>query len=220
MAAVSSPKPFRICCGDSNPSSADVSPVEASLPSEEETLAGVERSTTRRSISTNRPDIGRFDQSEFAVTWKSTSWPFPCLAALTSGVPSLRRAQMALSAFFEGSVSTWRFTKMSWDGWSPLNGLPSSKGASGWGVLQDSDPPKVRPPCRSGCGNRLSPPCSSRGPANRISVPPWSTHFSRSSNVPPTSFPMSASIRTETLRWSIERMAVTRLRSWLEIVSA
>ena len=46
----------------------------------------------RRSISTNRPDSGRFDQSELAVTWKNTTWPSPRLVAVTSGVPSLRRA--------------------------------------------------------------------------------------------------------------------------------
>ena len=51
----------------------------------------------RRSISTNRPDSGRFDQSELAVTWKKISWPSPRLAAVTSGVPSFRRAHTLTS---------------------------------------------------------------------------------------------------------------------------
>ena len=58
----------------------------------------------RRSISTNRPDSGRFDQSELAVTWKKITWPSPRLAAVTSGVPSLRRAHTFTSGPSAGRI--------------------------------------------------------------------------------------------------------------------
>ena len=51
----------------------------------------------RRSISTNRPDSGRFDQSELAVTWNRMIWPSPSLRSVTSGVPSCSRAHTCTS---------------------------------------------------------------------------------------------------------------------------
>ncbi len=44
--------------------------------------------TTRRSMVTNRPDSGRFDQVVSAVTWTRTTMPSPRFAAVTIGVPS------------------------------------------------------------------------------------------------------------------------------------
>ena len=43
------------------------------------------RAVTRRSMSTNRPESGRFDQVVSAVTWKSTIRPSPRLSAVTIG---------------------------------------------------------------------------------------------------------------------------------------
>ena len=48
----------------------------------------------RRRISTKRPEIGRFDQSVFAVVWTRTSQPRPRSSAVTSGVPSASRAHV------------------------------------------------------------------------------------------------------------------------------
>ena len=45
-------------------------------------------------MSTKSPDSGRFDQVVSAVTWKSTIRPLPRRPAVTSGVPSARRAQI------------------------------------------------------------------------------------------------------------------------------
>ncbi len=104
--------------------------------------------TTRRSISTNSPESGRFDQSEFAVTWNSTIKPWPCFAAVTSGVPSARRAQTSASLATVGSASTCRLTFTSSGTARPRKGLLSSNGASGCGVLQESEPPSERPPRR------------------------------------------------------------------------
>ena len=58
----------------------------------------------RRSISTNRPDSGRFDQSELAVTWNKMIWPSPSLRAVTSGVPSCRRAHTSTSRPEHGRI--------------------------------------------------------------------------------------------------------------------
>ena len=92
----------------------------------------------RRSISTNSPDIGRLDQSELAVTWNRMSWPSPRRAAVTSGVPSLSRAQICTSCVRRaGSASTWRLTRTSGGMARPVNRLDSSKAASGCGVDHD-----------------------------------------------------------------------------------
>ena len=50
--------------------------------------------TSRRSMSTNRPDSGRFDQSGLAVAVTSTIQPSPRFCEVTSGVPSASRAQL------------------------------------------------------------------------------------------------------------------------------
>src|SRR5215813_11365374 len=104
--------------------------------------------TVRRSISTKRPDSGRFDQSEFAVTWNSTIQPSPLRDAVTRGVPSASLAHTCDSVATVGSASTWRFTLTSSGTASPRKGLEGSKPASGCGVLQDRDPPSDRPPRR------------------------------------------------------------------------
>ena len=131
----------------------------------------------RRSISTNRPDSGRFDQSELAVTWKNTSWPSPRLAAVTSGVPSLSRAHTLTSGpSAAGSASTWLLTSTSALGVRPANRLSSPKAASGCGCGHDMAPPSVRVPKRRAAGSRSSPPFSRRGPAKRTSTPPFFTH--------------------------------------------
>ena len=110
----------------------------------------------RRSISTNRPDSGRFDQSELAVTWKKITCPSPRLAAVTSGVPSLRRAQTFTSAPSEaGSASTCLLTSTSGGTGRPANRPSSPKGTSGCGVDHDSAPPSVRPPWRRGDGQQI-----------------------------------------------------------------
>src|SRR5688572_12890015 len=86
--------------------------------------------TARRSISTNRPDSGRFDQSEFAVTWNSTIQPSPRLDAVTRGVPSASLAQICASVETVGSARTWRLTFTSSGTVRPRNGLVDSKVAS------------------------------------------------------------------------------------------
>src|SRR3984885_181964 len=53
-----------------------------------------DNATRRRSISTNRPDSGRLDQSALAVTWNSTMRPAPLVVSVTSGVPSAQVAQV------------------------------------------------------------------------------------------------------------------------------
>ncbi len=84
----------------------------------------------RRSISTKSPEIGRFDQSELAVTWNSTRRPLPRFAAVTSGVPSLSRAQISTSGVSSaGSASTCRLIVTSAGIGKPANGLLSSKAA-------------------------------------------------------------------------------------------
>ena len=78
--------------------------------------------TSRRSMSTNRPDSGRSDQSALAVTWNSTIRPAPRGAWVTSGVPSASRAQVASLSCAPGSASTWRVTFTSSGTARPANG--------------------------------------------------------------------------------------------------
>ena len=102
------------CCGETGgrPNSSAASPVAAcgggdKQPEPVQRLGrrqdGVSRhcgrtpadsATSRRSISTNRPDSGRFDQSALAVTWNSTIRPAPARRRVTSGVPSASVAQV------------------------------------------------------------------------------------------------------------------------------
>ena len=170
----------------------------------------------RRSISTNRPDSGRFDQSELAVTWKNTSWPSPRLAAVTSGVPSFSRAHTFTSGpSAAGSASTWLLTRTSALGGRPTNRLSSEKAASCCGCGQDMALPSVRVPKRSDAGSSSSPPFSRRGPAKRTSTPPFFTHSATRSLISPGSVPMSASISTEMLRLMRPSIAEARLASSL-----
>ena len=82
--------------------------------------------TSRRSMSTNRPDSGRFDQSAFAVTWNSTISPGAARRpAVTSGVPSASVAQVWLARSAPGSASTWRVTCTSAGTARPANGEPA-----------------------------------------------------------------------------------------------
>ena len=114
------------------------------------------RSTIRRSMSTNRPESGRFDQVVSAVTWNSTIRPLPRRSAVTSGVPSASRAQVLAARPGSGSASTWRDTVTSSGAARPKNGLSLSKGAMCLGVSHDSAPPSVRPPRLSAVGVRSS----------------------------------------------------------------
>ena len=174
--------------------------------------AGLPSVAMRRIISTKRPDNGRLDQSELAVTWNSTIWPSPRLVAVTNGVPSLSRARTETAGdSLAGSASTWRLIVTSGGIGRPSNRLPPSKAASACGVDHDSAPPSVRPPSRSGTGNRSSPPFSSRGPAKRTSTPPRSTNVSIRSRTFPDRVPMSASTNTVAWAFSASSIACWRL---------
>ena len=53
-----------------------------------------ESSITRRSMSTYSPEIGSVDQPGLAATWNRTIQPRPRGEPVTSGVPSVSRAQV------------------------------------------------------------------------------------------------------------------------------
>ena len=74
----SNPNPSNVCAG-----ARTALPCALATPTD--------NSTSRRSMSTNSPDSGRFDQSAFAVTWNSTTRPPPSGISVTSGVPSAKR---------------------------------------------------------------------------------------------------------------------------------
>ena len=86
--SVRSPKPLSARRGTKAAAAAGTGAEPAAAPPP----APGARSTTRRSMSTNRPESGRFDQSALAVTWNSTTRPLPWRSAVTSGVPSARLA--------------------------------------------------------------------------------------------------------------------------------
>jgi hypothetical protein len=126
------------------------------------------------------------------------SMPAPRLAAVTSGVPSIRRAQtLASRGSVAGSDNTCWETVTSAGIASPLKGESSSNGAGFCGEAQVSVPPSDRPPSRKGAGSSESPPCSSRGPAKRISTPPFSTKLFSLSRVRPASLPTSLKMTME-----------------------
>ena len=84
----SRPKPSSTCNGESTSAARRIaaslpSPASDSLPPP----PSLPRLVMRRSISTNRPDSGRFDQSELAVTWKKIE-----LAVAALGGRDQRRA--------------------------------------------------------------------------------------------------------------------------------
>ncbi len=108
--------------------------------------------------------------------WKNISMPAPRLAAVTSGVPSMSRAHtFASRGMAEGSKSTCCETVTSAGYGKPAERRIFSKGAGFCGEAQVIVPPSVRPPSRKGAGRSASPPCSSRWPAKRMSMPPFST---------------------------------------------
>ena len=164
-------------------------------------LTPADNATSRRNISTNSPDNGRFDQSAFAVTWNSTTRPAPRAAAVTSGVPSASVAQVCPSSVAVGSASTCRLTVTSAGTASPANGEAAANGASPAGAFHDNAPPNCRSPLSSftGSSGSLSPiGCSAvRGPANRTSSPPFSTHAITASRSGPAGSGRSARTKTE-----------------------
>ena len=133
----------------------------------------------RRSISTNSPESARFDQSGLAVVCTSTIQPFSRCAAVTSGVPSVRRAQVLVPRSGAGSASTWRLTVTSGGSARWANGLASSNGAKVTGLVHDMAPPNERSPRLSLTGTRSSSLSARRGPAKRISMPPPSIQDAR-----------------------------------------
>ena len=147
--------------------------------------------------------------------------PSPFFVAVTSGVPSLRRAQTSTSAeIFAGSASTCRLTVTSSGIFRPANGLASSNAANGCGVDHDSAPPNDRPPARNGTGSNSSPPFSRRGPAKRTSAPPRLTKSSARFAGSPVKVPMSASIRTEMFCFKSASSESARLASFETASSA
>ena len=128
--------------------------------------------TSRRSISTNRPEIARFDQSALAVVWTSTIQPLPrCSGGDERRAVGEPRPGL-VGEVESGSASTWRDTVTSAGMASPANGPVLGNGASRSGCSQDRAPPIVRPPPRSRTGNSGSPCCARHGPAKRSSTPP------------------------------------------------
>src|SRR5207248_3082713 len=93
-----------------NPSSASIGGSSASGGDD---ATPADKSTSRRSMSTNSPDSGRFDQSALPVTPNRTTRPAPCGADVTSGVPSASEAQVRNASWAEGSASTCRVTSTS-----------------------------------------------------------------------------------------------------------
>ena len=135
--------------------------------------------TSRRSMSTNRPDSGRLDQSALAVTWNSTIRPAPCVAC-----GHQRRAVGQRRPGVAGEVGA---TARPAPGGSPSprpappgrrTARPAGNGARPAGSLQDIAPPSWRSPPSSftgSSGSVSSIGCSAvRGPAKRISRPPFS----------------------------------------------
>ena len=91
--------------------------------------------------------------------------PFPRGAAVTSGVPSARHAQVLAAG---SGRALDRDTVTSSGAASRRNGLFLSKGAMCLGVSHDSAPPSVRPPLLSAVGVRSSSPAARRvGEAHR-----------------------------------------------------
>ena len=101
---------------------------------------------SRPSISTNRPDKGRFDQSAFAVTWNSTTRPAPSRRAVTTGVPSVSVAQLRRDRSTLGRASTCRVTVTSDGTGRPAKGEARSNGARCCGLPHDMAPPSARVP--------------------------------------------------------------------------
>ena len=181
------PKPSSVSIGGSGPA-----PSSPATPPES--------ATSRRSICTKRPESGSSDHSALAVTWNSTTRPWPRASPVTSGVPSASRAQMRGASCAEGSASTWRVTVTSFGTARPAKGEPSGKGARRCGCSQDSAPPSWRS-ARSRTGSSGSGFSARRGPAKRSSSPPASTKRVTAASSAPSSG-RSARISTESGRAS------------------
>ncbi len=192
------PEPSRVRVGDRAGVSV-AGALEAAAPASEVRGASPASATVRRSISTNRPEIGRFDHTVSAVTWNRTSRPWPSWRAVTSGVPSPSTAQVRLARSGSGSARTCRLTTTSSVTGSPANGLSGGNWPSGCGVDHASAPPSTRPPRRSRTGTRSSFSAAARRvPAKRRSMPPFCTQVARASLACGVSVPTSASAITGT----------------------
>ena len=137
------------------------------------------RATRRRSISTKRPEIGRFDHAALAVVWTSTSHPLPLFSAVTRGVPSSSRAQVLAARSRDGRARTWRRMRTSAGTARPWKGLAAEKGARVAGCRHDMLPPIIRSPWRSATGSRTSVSPARRRPAKRTATPPLDIQSSR-----------------------------------------
>ena len=160
-----------------------------------------ERATSRRSMSTNRPDSGRLDQSALAVTWNSTMRPAPRALCVTSGVPSAKVAQVCC-----GQVGRGLGQHLPVHLHLVRHGEAGERRGVGelrqpGRLAQDSAPPSWRSPLSSftGISGSVSPNgCSAvRGPAKRISSPPCSTHLASASRSSPAGSGRSARTSTE-----------------------
>ncbi len=183
--SVRRPSPSMVMAGSSMRSAFAVD----SMPTESE--------LNRLSISTNRPESGKFDQSVLAVVWTSTSQPSPRRSAVTSGVPSTRCAQVFSGRSRVGSARTWRWITTSRGMDRPAKGLASGKGAMRAGSAQLMVPSRLRPPVRSRTGTSPSAFSASFGPAKRTSTPPFSIQSLSRNWSPATRRPKSGSIRMD-----------------------
>ena len=182
--------------------------------------------TIRRNSSTNRPESGRFDQSLLADVWTSTTRPLPRRAAVTSGVPSVSRAQVLSPRSSDGSARTWRWIKTSPGISIPAKGLAVSKGARRAGSSQVSAPLRLRLPPRKRTGINGSAPCNGvvplpsarRGPAKRSNRPPRSIQSRSCARSASGRMPMSG--RTRTARSRRSRSAIAPRRSSVKGSSA
>ena len=107
-----------------------------------------------------------------AVVWTSTSQPLPRFSAVTSGVPSVSRAQVLPARSSVGSASTWRETVTSSGMARPAKGLSASKRRE----LRRLSPRTARRPA---CGRRgAASPAADRRPSARRDAGPAkrSTH--------------------------------------------
>ena len=172
---LSRPKPSSTCSGESTSavpatSASRVSPARPSRP----VPPSAPRLVMRRSISTNRPDSGRFDQSELAVTWKKHHLAVAALGrgderrAVLEPRPDLHVRPERLPGPPAPAGSPAPRAARS----GPRTGRRRRTGPAACGVDHDKAPPSVRPPSRRATGSRSSPPFSSRGPAKRTSTPP------------------------------------------------
>ena len=168
--------------------------------------------TSRRSMSTNRPDSGRSDQSALAVTWNSTIRPAParglrspaaCRRPARAQVRSAR-SRARLGQHLAGHLHLVRHRR--------ARRTASRRGtaASPAGWLQDIAPPSWRSPASSRTGSSVSvsllAASAVRGPAKRISSPPLLDPVAPARRAPaPSGSGRSARTSTERSRFSSVR---------------